>query len=196
MPLTLLPSLLLAILLVGYTPGPANLFALHCSMKHGVGRSLVMWLGLLAGFTVAAVCAALATHWLGAVMGRYVGMLKYVGCAYIFYLAWQIFRSSGGQRASDKTCSFASGLVVQLTNAKIILFDLMAFTTFVLPYSDRLVDLLVVVLLLELAGPGANLVYVLAGGVLHGLFTRHARVADTIMAVLLAACAIYMLAVG
>ena len=46
------PSLLLAILLVGYTPGPANLFALHCSMKNGVRKALVMWLGLLAGFTV------------------------------------------------------------------------------------------------------------------------------------------------
>lgn len=193
MPLSLLPSLLLAILLVGYTPGPANLFALHCSMKHGVGRSLVMWLGLLVGFTVAAVCAALATHWLGAVMGRYVGALKYVGCAYIFYLAWQIYRSSGQQKETDKTCSFLSGLVVQLTNAKIILFDLMAFSTFVLPYSDRLSDLLVVVVLLELAGPGANLVYVLAGGALHGLFAHHARVADTVMALLLAACAVYVL---
>lgn len=196
MPLTLLPSLLLAILLVGYTPGPANLFALHCSMKHGVGRSLTMWLGLLAGFSIAAVTAAVATHGLGTVMGRYVGMLKYVGCAYIFYLAWQIYHSSGRREETDKTCSFLSGLVVQLTNAKIILFDLMAFTTFVLPYSDRLSDLLVVALLLELAGPGANLVYLVAGGALHGLFTRHARVADTVMALLLAACAVYMLAVG
>lgn len=196
MPLTLLPSLLLAILLVGYTPGPANLFALHCSMKHGARRCLVMWLGLLSGFSVAAIGAALATHWLGAVMGRYVGALKYVGCAYIFYLAWQIYRSSGRSEGSDKTCSFLSGLVVQLTNAKMILFDLMAFTTFVLPYSDRLADLLVVAVLLELAGPGANLVYVLAGGALHGLFTRHARMADTVMALLLAACAAYMLAVG
>ncbi len=196
MPLNLLPSLLLAIVLVGYTPGPANLFALHCSMKHGVGRSLTMWLGLLAGFTVAAVCAAVATHWLGAMMGRYVATLKYVGCAYILYLAWQIYHSSARREGSDRTCSFLSGFVVQLTNAKIILFDLMAFTTFVLPYSDRLADLFVAVLLLELAGPGANLVYVLAGGALHGFFIRHARVADTAMALLLAACAVYMLAVG
>ena len=47
MPVSLLPSLLLAILLVGYTPGPANLFALHCSMKNGVRKALVMWLGLV-----------------------------------------------------------------------------------------------------------------------------------------------------
>ena len=71
MPVSLLPSLLLAILLVGYTPGPANLFALHCSMKNGVRRALVMWLGLLAGFTVAAVICAVVTHEVGALKGRY-----------------------------------------------------------------------------------------------------------------------------
>lgn len=65
MPVSLLPSLLLAILLVGYTPGPANLFALHCSMKNGVRKALVMWLGLVAGFTVAAVIAAVVTHEVG-----------------------------------------------------------------------------------------------------------------------------------
>ena len=125
MPLSLLPSLLLAILLVGYTPGPANLFALHCSMKCGVRKTITMWLGLLAGFSIAAVIAALVTHFVGSMMGSYVGYLKYIGCAYILYLSWQIYRSSGKAGESHKTCNFVSGMIVQLTNAKIILFDLM-----------------------------------------------------------------------
>lgn len=193
MPVSLLPSLLLAILLVGYTPGPANLFALHCSMKNGVRKALVMWFGLLTGFTVVAVIAAVVTHEVGAMMGRYVVILKYLGCVYIFYLAWQIYHSSGQTKGTDKTCSFLSGFIVQLTNAKIILFDLMVYTTFVLPYSHCLIDLLVVTALLELAGPGANLVYIFAGGFLHGLFQRHARLIDTVMAILLAGCAVYLL---
>lgn len=154
---------------------------------------MTMWLGLLAGFTIAAVAAAFVTHLVGTMMGKYVVVLKYIGCAYIFYLAWQIYHSSGKTSANDKTCTFLSGMIVQMTNAKIILFDLMAFTTFVLPYSTSLIDLLVVVALLEIAGPGANLVYVFAGGTLHGLFTRHAKVIDTIMALLLACCAVYLL---
>ena len=157
MPLSLLPSLLLAILLVGYTPGPANLFSLHCSMRNGVRRALVMWLGLLTGFTIATAAAALVTHWVGTMMGRY------------------------------------SGMFVQLTNAKIILFDLMAYTTFVLPYSNHLSDLLLVAVLLEIAGPGANLVYLFAGSTLLGLFTAHPLLSDRIMAALLAVCAAYIL---
>lgn len=149
MPLSLLPSLLLAILLVGYTPGPANLFSLHCSMKNEARPALRMWLGLLTGFTIAAVTVAIITHWVGAMMGKYVVILKYIGCAYIFYLAWQIYRSSAKPKESDKTCTFLSGMIVQLTNAKIILFDLMAYTTFVLPYSNRFTDLLIVAALLR-----------------------------------------------
>lgn len=193
MPITLLPSLLLAILLVGFTPGPANLFSLHCSMKNGTEKAMRMWFGLLTGFTIAATLCAVVTHLVGTMMDKYVAWLKYVGCAYILYLAWQIYRSKGEAKASDHTCTFLSGMVVQLTNAKIIIFDLMAYTTFVLPYSNRLSDLLIMTALLETAGPGANLVYLLAGARLHDFYNRYPKPTNIVMAILLSACAIYIL---
>ena len=193
MPLSLLPSLLLAILLVGFTPGPANLFSLHCSMKNGTRKAMTMWFGLLTGFTIAALIGAMITHLVGAMMDRYVVWLKYIGCAYILYLAWQIYRSTGEVKESDPICTFLSGMIVQLTNAKIILFDLMAYTTFVLPYSNRLSDLLVVTALLEIAGPGANLVYLFAGAKLHDFYNRYPKRTNTVMATLLATCAVYIL---
>ncbi len=154
---------------------------------------MAMWFGLLTGFTIAALIGAMITHLVGAMMDRYVVWLKYFGCAYILYLAWQIYRSTSEAKESDHTCTFLSGMIVQLTNAKIILFDLMAYTTFVFPYSNRLSDLLIVTALLEIAGPGANLVYLFAGGKLHNFFNRYPRQIDTVMALLLAACAVYIL---
>ena len=44
-----------------------------------------------------------------------------------------------------------------LTNAKMLLFELTVFSTFVLPYSSRLVDLSEAAAWLTLAGPGGNL---------------------------------------
>ena len=32
---------------IGFTPGPANLFSLHCSMKNGTRKAMAMWFGLL-----------------------------------------------------------------------------------------------------------------------------------------------------
>ena len=77
MPLHLLPSLLLYILMVGYTPGPANLYALSCSLKYGRKSALRMWYGELCGFLIAVTLVSIATHLVGTVMGEYVEWLKY-----------------------------------------------------------------------------------------------------------------------
>jgi cysteine/O-acetylserine efflux protein len=64
---------------------------------------------------------------------------------------------------------------VQLTNAKIILFDFMVYSVYVLPYSTRLSDLFVAAALLLIAGPGANLVWLLAGAGLSNFLTDYRR---------------------
>ena len=89
-----LPTLLLQIFLVGFTPGPANIYALTMSLRHGRRASLVMWLGMLTGFSIAVSVMALLTHLLGVAFGAYVGYMKVLGAAYIFYLAYCIWRSS------------------------------------------------------------------------------------------------------
>lgn len=190
MPLHLLPSLLLYILMVGYTPGPANLYALSCSLKYGRSKALRMWYGELCGFLIAVTLASVATHMIGTVMGEYVEWLKYVGATYILWLAYNIYKSKGLAENEAKTCSFTSGMIVQLTNAKMLLFDLTIFSMFVLPYSNRLSDLLIVGYILTLAGPTANLVWLLAGAWLRGWFVNYKKQIDIVMATLLALCAV------
>ena len=82
---------------------------------------------------------------------------------------------------------------MQLTNAKIILFDLSCYSAFVLPYSQRFIDLLPVTALLILAGPAANMVWLLAGGTLRPFVAKHQKPVSIIMAVALVACAVMML---
>ena len=189
-----LPTLLLQILLVGFTPGPANIYALTMSLRHGRTVSLVMWLGMLTGFSIAVSVMALLTHLLGVAFGAYVGYMKVLGAAYIFYLAYWIWRSSEtNNTAKTRECGFVSGMLVQLTNAKMLLFDLTVFSTFVLPYSDRLEDLFETAAWLLIAGPGANLTWLMAGGVLHNFFLCYGRQVDHLSAVALVLCAIYLL---
>ena len=189
-----LPTLLLQILLVGFTPGPANIYALTMSLRHGRTVSLVMWLGMLTGFSIAVSVMALLTHLLGVAFGAYVGYMKVLGAAYIFYLAYWIWRSSEtNNTAKTRECGFVSGMLVQLTNAKMLLFDLTVFSTFVLPYSDRLEDLFATPAWLLIAGPGATLPWLMAGGVLRNFFLRYGRQVDHLSAVALVLCAIYLL---
>ena len=193
MPLSQLPTLLLYILIVGYTPGPANIYSLTCAMKYGRKQALVMWRGLLTGFTLAVIGMAVLSHLLGEALGDYVAYLKYLGAAYILWLAFQIYRESGAKVKSARLCTYWSGLVMQLTNAKMLLFDLTVFSLFVLPYSDRLIDMFPVAALLLLAGPGANLLWLLAGDYLRHIFGKYQKQIDIMMALLLVLCAVVIL---
>lgn len=192
MPITLLPSLLFAIIVVGYSPGPANLYSLACCLKYGRRKALKMWRGLLTGFSIAACIMVLLTHFLGELMGDYVSYLKYIGALYILWLAWKMWRDSGQTDTEAKDCSFRSGLIVQLTNAKMLLFELTAFSVYVLPYSNRLIDLFIVAILLLIAGPGANLAWLYAGAYLRRFFSRYRKQVDIVMAMLLALCSVYI----
>ena len=191
MPLEQLPALLIAILAVGYTPGPANIYAMSCSLRYGCRASMRMWCGLLCGFLTAALLAAAAAHLAGMAFREYVPYLRYLAAAYIIYLAWKTYRA-GISSEGDTQPTFASGFVVQLTNAKIILFDLSCYSAFVLPYSQRFLDLLPVIALLILAGPGANLVWLLAGGAIKPFVYRYAKTVSAVMAVALLLCAVMM----
>ena len=185
--------MLFYILIVGYTPGPANIYSLSCAMKYGRKQALVMWRGLFLGFAIAAVLMAVLSHVLGAALGSYVAVLKYLGAAYIVWLAWQIYRESGAKLQKTNLCTFWSGMVMQLTNAKMLLFDLTVFSLFVLPYSNRLIDMFPIAALLLIAGPGANLLWLLAGDYLRHIFGKYQKQVDIVMALLLVMCAIAIL---
>ena len=192
MPYSLLPTLLLQILVVGYTPGPANIYSLAVSLRHGHREALRVWLGLLTGFCIAAFAMVVLTYLVGMAVGEYVSFLRYVGAAYLAYLAYKIYNRRGmvGERGAE--CSFWGGVMVQLTNAKMLLFELTVFSSFVLPYSDSLADLLEVAVWLVLAGPGGNLAWLLAGGSLRGLFAQHGRLIDVFSAIVLILCALWI----
>lgn len=190
MPTHLLASFLLSIVAVGYTPGPANLYALSCALRHGRKRSMPMWLGMLCGFSVMALIASTLAHFAGIALGDYIVYLKYVGAAYLVYLAWVIFRAEVKDGGEDSSCTFMSGFIVQFTNAKMIIYELTVYSTFVLPYSDKLIDLYKVAAWLLIAGPLANLAWLLAGSVLKPLFTDHRKAVDAVMAAVILLCAI------
>ena len=199
MPLELLPSLLFAILVVGYTPGPANLYSLACCLKFGRRKALKMWRGLFTGFVIDITVMVVLTHILGEIMGQYIVYLKYVGAAYILWLAWKMLRNIGKQKAEADTCTFTSGLLMQLTNAKMLLFELTVFSVYVIPYtedlpeSQQLLKLFMVAALLLLAGPGANMAWLYAGSYLRRFFSKYEKQVEIIMAILLVLCAVYLM---
>lgn len=191
MPLTLIPSFLLYCYVGAITPGPANLCILSTALRYGRAAALRQWRGLLAGFFLIAMAAVPAAWFLGAVLDQYVGLLSWVGAAYLLWMAWHTLRSSAGPEGSaPEAPGFWAGLLVNLTNVKVMLFCLMALTSYVLPYSSSFWPLLGVGLFLPFTGPLANLAWLFAGAALQRLFEGHRKAVDRACAASLALCAL------
>ncbi|MBS1401467.1 MAG: LysE family transporter [Oscillospiraceae bacterium] len=191
MPVSVIPSFLLYCYVTAITPGPANLCSLSAALRYGRGPALRQWRGMFVGFLIDALAAVLINRLLGDVLGRYVNILSWVGAAYILWMAWHMLRSSGTAEADDSSApSFRTGLLVQVTNVKVIVFCLTALASFVLPYTDSFWTLLGVGLFLPFTGPVANLVWLFAGASLQKLFANHRRAVDIVMACALALCAV------
>lgn len=191
MPVSLLPSFLIYCFVCAASPGPANLCSLSAALRYGRSAALRQWRGLFIGFFIVSMGAVAVTCLLGAALEEYVNLLSWVGAAYILWMAWHTLRSSGDP-AEEKTDapSFRTGLLVQLTNVKVMVFCVTALTAYVLPYTDSFWALLLTGLFLPFTGPMANLLWLFAGAALQKLFASHRRAVDLVMAAALALCAV------
>ena len=191
MPVAIIPSFVAYCYITGITPGPANLCSLSAGIRYGKKIALRQWRGLFVGFSTISMLSVLATYFLGAVLNRYVSVLSWVGAAYILWLAWHILQSSGMEEkdGAGMPC-FRTGILVQLTNVKVMISCVTALASFVLPYNTSFWALLAAGLFLPFTGPIANLVWLYAGASLQKLFSNHRKAVDRVMAVSLALCAV------
>ena len=84
------------------TPGPNNVMLTASGATFGFKRTVPHMLGIVAGFSVVlfAVCAGL-----DAVFTRWPEIqtaLRWIGAAYLLYLAWRILRSGEAQTAQSR----------------------------------------------------------------------------------------------
>ena len=191
MPISLLPSFLLYCFVGAITPGPANLCSLSTALRYGKGPALRQWRGLFTGFAIVSLASVLVTYFLGTALNQYVGLLSWVGAAYLLWMAWHTLRSSAGRsEQAPEAPGFLTGMLVQLTNVKVMIFCLMALASYVLPYNSSFWALLAVGLFLPFTGPIANLVWLFAGAALQRLFADHRKAVDIVCAAALALCAV------
>lgn len=173
------------------TPGPNNLLSMANGSRKGFRGALPFNLGILAGFAMVMVLCTLFCGLLSAMIPRIKVPMLLVGAAYMLWLAWQTFRSRGELAEGHTQGSFAAGLVLQFINPKIYLYCILSMEAYILPYyhSQPLV-LLAFALLLAFIGFLFTLCWSAFGSLFRWLFSRHARVVNTIMALLLVYCAL------
>ena len=126
-----------AALALNLTPGADMLFCLGQGLRSGPRAAVAASAGISMGSFVHVTLAALGLGALIAALPWAFDAIRWIGVAYLLFLAWQTLRSSGGTDAQDAELSagraFWTGFMVNLTNPKVILFVLAFIPQFVRP---------------------------------------------------------------
>lgn len=132
-------------MLVGqFSPGPDFLLLLKNSLNHGRRTGLFTVVGIVVGVS-AHTCLALAgLSVLFAGTSSTGTLIRYLGAAYLIYLAIRLLRAKPQQVASEQTgtqtslspaAAFAQGLLTNLLNPKAVIFISSILTQFLSPES-------------------------------------------------------------
>ena len=172
------------------TPGPNTLFSLSAGSRLGFRKALPFNFGIWVGFSVVMVLCAVFCSVLSALLPKIKTPMLLLGAAYMLYLAWKTFRSGGIEETGGKD-GFFSGLALQFVNPKIYIYGILSLEVYILPhYAGRTLILLGFALLLAFIGFVLTLCWSGFGAVFRTLFSKYAKITNTVMALLLVWCAV------
>lgn len=159
-----------AALALNLTPGADMMFCLGQGLRGGPRAALAADAGIALGAFMHSALAGLGLGAMVAAVPWLFDVIRWVGVAYLLWLALGAVRGAGAVRAEAVAISarnaFRQALVVNLTNPKVILFVLALIPQFVDPARGVLAQFLIFGAVLAAGGFVVNgLVGVFAGGI-------------------------------
>ncbi|WP_395689737.1 LysE family translocator [Aestuariivirga sp.] len=128
-------------------PGPTITVIVANSLRYGHRAGLMNVLGTQVGFLIWLSVAALGLSAAIELMGLWFDVLRYAGAAYLVWLAIKLFRAHGDlavavDRARPHGSFFLQGLIVILSNPKMLVLFGAMIPPFLAPESDPMQQIL------------------------------------------------------
>ncbi|MBD9394847.1 LysE family translocator [Acidovorax sp. sif1233] len=135
----------LAALVLVLTPGPNMVYCVSRSLTQGPRAGLISLTGVVLGFVVHLLAAALGLTALLAAVPVAFDAIRYAGAAYLLWMAWQAVKPGGNApfearnlpHDSPRTL-FLMGFMTNLLNPKVAMFYLSFFPQFLHPERGQL----------------------------------------------------------
>lgn len=164
MPAIDLLPMLSYVFISSFTPGPSNLSSGSLGVLYGFRRTLAFQAGLALGVFAMMLTGGLVSasllRWLPAVEP----VLRWLGAAYILYLAYGILRASYlFAEQKPQPMGFAHGLLLNLSNPKLVVYALTLFASFLAPLAGSVAWLAVAAALLAVVATCATTLWALFG---------------------------------
>lgn len=173
------------------TPGPNNIMSLSNAGRLGFKKALPFNFGIWAGFSIVMLLCTLFVSLLSQVIPKIKTPMLMLGAAYMLYLAWKTYKSTDAIEENYSRTGFWKGLTLQFINPKIYIYCIMSMEAYILPYyHGQPMVLFGFAMLLAFIGFVFTVCWSAFGSVFKLLFSKHAKITNTIMALLLVYCAI------
>jgi cysteine/O-acetylserine efflux protein len=181
-------------LITTFTPGPNNLSCTSMSINFGIKKTMNYIYGIVTGFFLLLLLCGFFSNLLFTALPSVEPIMRWIGAAYILYLAYGTFRASFSlQEKSDQYLwGFYKGVLLQFVNPKGIIYGLTLYSAFLSPLIGNPLYIILFSLGFAFIGLCALLTWVSFGAIinqfLHNVKSR--IIINSILSLLLAYTAV------
>ncbi len=189
----ILGNFLIYCIINAFTPGPGNILALNTVTNYGYKKGRPLFLGIFTGYYVVQIICSFFVYSLNAFLPDVMDHMKYLGAAYILWLAVHIALSTPVSEDAERSASFWKGFMLQFVNVKIYMFGITALTGYVVKFTTALPALLFFEIIIATIGTIATSVWIGTGMLIQKFYLKHYRVINVILSLTLLECVYSML---
>jgi threonine/homoserine/homoserine lactone efflux protein len=161
--------------------------AMLSANKYGFKKTIKFCLGVGTGFLVIMLLCSYFNLLLKNTIPKLEFYMTILGSIYMFYLAVKIMFSKGNNKESEQNNhnGFNTGMILQFINPKVILYGLTAISTFIIPFNNSNLSLILYSLFLAFVGFVSTVCWSLFGSLFQRFLTKYKSQFNVVMALLL-----------
>ncbi|MDD2353235.1 MAG: LysE family transporter [Atribacterota bacterium] len=183
-------SLIPFVLITIFTPGPANIACTSMAVNFGIKKTMGFIYGISLGFILIMLVASFFSNLLLTVIPSIKSIMKWIGAAYILYLAYNIFKTDYSLKQKNKELkpfALRHGFLLQLLNPKLFIFILTLYTTFLYPIVNNPKYIILSTSILALLGFSSNLLWASFGAIISHFLQNNMlkKIVNSLLALLL-----------
>jgi threonine/homoserine/homoserine lactone efflux protein len=130
---------------ISIVPGAGNIALLGLSSRHGFSATIPFMFGCVVGVIILLVGSSVGLVGLFSLYPELYTVMKWLGAAYLLYMAWGIANSTLETNSTVKKSGFASGVLVQILNPKSWVASLTVFSQFISPNESYLIQAVIII---------------------------------------------------
>ena len=166
----------LAMFLLAITPGPGVFATISRALSSGFLNASFVVMGIVIGDIIFLLLAIFGLSAIASILGDFFILVKYLGGIYLLFLGYKILTSKeqetnlkGIYELSWKK-NFLTGLIITLSNPKVILFYLGFLPTFINLQTLTVIDIFIISTVVTIVLGGVMLAYAYSASSAKNLF--------------------------